>query len=283
MAWDSGLEGNDYDYFSPSTNPDFYQVRDVFRKWTLNEAGDYSGSPYNRGEPFDFSKIFQGESCVCRRRRFWPALTTDSQGRSLGYFLQVSYDNGLNWWQYLDAFNTLRDECGVWLSSERLGMELWDALLRGGLRFRITASVISDQRLRAAVADGPVNSVAPVCDCVLNLPRRFKFCKVTDQSIFAGVTDPMLGEPLEADDTQALYEYVRNAAQISPQTIETAEIKTTFLSFDYQLGDRITTSGGGRDLLSVRNDNRSLCRISEVRMDFVNQCTNLKTIRSRKI
>ena len=282
MAWDGNLESNGYDYFSPSTNPDFYQVRDVYRKWTLNEAGDYSGPPYYRGDAFDFSKVFQSNNYVHHRRRFWPALTTDSQGRSLGYYLHVSYDNGLTWWQYLDAFNTLTDECGVWLSGERLGTELWDALLKGGLRFRITASVISDERLSAAVADGPVDSVAPVVEHILTLPKQFKYCKVSGQSIFANSMDPMLGVPNEVDDSEALYEFVRKAAEKSPEMIEMAEIQTPYLSLDYRLGDRVSTSPESRDMLCCRRDNRSQSRIERVHMDFQKQCTNLKIIRTRK-
>ena len=155
-AWDPADEDTDYDKFSPSTNPDFHQVKDVYRKWCLNEAGDYSGAPYNRGDAFDFSKIFESNSFARRRRRFWPALTTDKQGKSLGYYLQVSFDNGLHWWQYLYAFNSLLYECGVWLSSDRLDVSTWIAALKGVLKFRITASVISEERLSCVVADGPV-------------------------------------------------------------------------------------------------------------------------------
>jgi len=119
--------------FWPSTNPDFYQVKDVYRKWCLNEAGDYCGAPYNQGDAFDFSKIFGSSDFIRRRRRFWPTLTTDKQGKSLGYFLQVSFDDGLHWWQYLHAFNILLDECGVWLSSDRLDVDTWVAALKGVL------------------------------------------------------------------------------------------------------------------------------------------------------
>ncbi|MFQ6036435.1 MAG: hypothetical protein ACE5NM_11415, partial [Sedimentisphaerales bacterium] len=125
-AWDPADQDTNYYKFSPSTNPDFYQVKDVYRKWTLNEAGDYSGPPYNQGQAFDFSRIFGSSNFAYRRRRFWPALTADKQGRSLGYFLQVSYD-GQNWWQYLYAFDNLLDECGIWLSSELLDMNTWVA------------------------------------------------------------------------------------------------------------------------------------------------------------
>jgi len=282
-AWDQSLEDTDYDRFSPSTNPDFYQVKDVYRKWCLNEAGQYSGAPHNQGEAFDFSGIYQSSNFVCRRRRFRPTLTADKQGRSLGYFLQVSYDNGLHWWQYLYAFNILLDECGLWLSSDRLDMDTWVAALNGVLRFRITASVISDERLSAVVADGPIDSVAPVIQHVITLPRQFKYRKVSDQSIFAGADDGTLGTPDEVDDSDALYEFVRHAAAASSEIIEAVDVQTPSLAFDYRVGDRISTSPESRDLLACRNDGRSTSNIVRVRMDFEKQCTNLKIVRKRNL
>jgi len=280
-AWDSSLEDTDYDKLSPTTNPDFYQVKDVYRKWCLNEAGQYSGSPYNQGDAFDFSKIFQSNNFVQRHRRFHPILTTDKLGRSLGYYLQVSYDNGQSWWQYLYAFNILLDECGVWLSSDQLDIETWIAALRGFLRFRITASVVSDERLSAAVTDGPVNSTAPVVEHVMTLPRQFKYRKVSDQSTFAGATDETLGVPDEIDDSIALYEFVRHTAETSHEAIETFDIQTPSLMLDYQVGDIVSTSPESRDLLACRSDNRSTSRIVRVQMDLEKQYTNLKIVRQR--
>lgn len=280
-AWDSSDEDTDYDKFSPSTNPDFVRVKDVYRKWCLNEAGDYSGSPYNQGQAFDFSRIFGTSNFAVRRRRFWPALTTDKQGKSLGYFLQASFDDGLHWWQYLYAFNNLLNECGVWLSSDQLDVDTWIAALKGVLRFRITASVISDERLSCEVADGPVNSVAPVVEHVITLPRQFKYRRVSGKSIFANTSDEWLGEPDIVDDSTTLYEFVCKKAQASPEIIETVDVQTPYLAFDYRVGDRVTTSPESRDLLSCRSDNRSLSWIERVQMDFKNQCTNLKIIRQR--
>ncbi len=280
-AWDSGLEDTDYDIFSPSTNPGFYQVKDVYRKWCLNEAGDYSGQPYNQGDAFDFSKVFEGESFAHSRRRFWPSLSADEQCKSLGYFLEVSYDGGVNWWQYLYAFNNLLNECGIWLSSDQLDVDTWVASLKGVLNFRITASVTSDERVSATVADGPVNSTIPVVDHLITLPRQFKYRKVSVQSIFAGGTNDGLGVADEVDNTNALYEYVRHKAQGSGEIIESVDVQTPYLAFDYSLGDRVSTSPQSRDLLSVRSDNRSTSTISRVQMDFAKQCTNLKIIRKR--
>ncbi|MCJ7755241.1 MAG: hypothetical protein MUP13_11815, partial [Thermoanaerobaculales bacterium] len=147
---------------------------------------------------------------------------------------------------------------------ERLDTDIWDALIKGGLRFRITASVISDEKLSAAVADGPVDSVVPVIKRLLILPRQFKYCKVSDQSIFVNSTDPMLGVQNEVDDSEALYEFVRQAAKSSPEVIETAEIQTPYLVLDYRVGDKINTSPESRDLLSCRRDNRSQSQIAQV-------------------
>ncbi len=280
-AWEPVGEDTNYDKFSPSTNADFYQVKNVYRKWCLNEAGDYSGEPYNQGDAFSFSKNFQSSNFVYRRRRFWPALTTDKQGKSLGYFLQVSFDNGLHWWQYLYAFNNLLDECGVWLSSDQLDVDTWVAALKGVLKFRITASVISDERLTCMAADGPVNSTSPVVEHIITLARQFKYRKVSSQSIFVNSSDNMLGMPDEIDDTTALYEFVRKKAQTESEIIETADIQTPYLAFDYQVGDKVTSSPESRDLLGIKSDNRSVSLIERAQMDFKNQCTNLKIIRKR--
>ncbi|MBN1805309.1 MAG: hypothetical protein JW837_08670 [Sedimentisphaerales bacterium] len=279
-AWDGSLEDINYDKFSPSTNPDFYQVKDVYRKWCLNEAGDYSGQPYNRGDAFDFTGIFDSGKFARRRRRFWPALTGDKQGKSLGYFLEVSFDAGLSWWQYLYAFNILPDECGLWLSSDQLDVDTWSAALQGDLKFRLTASVVSDERLTCIVSDGPVNSAAAVVEHIITLPRQFKHCRISDKSIFANSSDEALGEPDEVDDTDALYEFIRHKAA-SSAIIETFDIRTPFLAFDYRVGDIVTTEPQSRDLLSVKCDNRSTSRITRVKMDFKKQCTRLKIVRQR--
>ena len=282
-AWDGSLENVIYDNFSPSTNYDFYQVKDIYRKWCLNEAGDYSGTPYNRGDAFDFSRIFGSGNLARRCRRFRPALTTDKQGKSLGYFLEVSFDNGQNWWQYLHAFNILLDECGLWLSSDQLDVDTWVAALKGVLKFRITASVVSDERLTCTVSNGPVNSSIPVIEHIITLPRQFKYRKVSDKSIFANSNQDGLGTADEVDDTDALYEFVRHKAATSAGTIETVDIQTPFLAFDYRVGDIISTSPESRDLLSCRSDNRSQSRIERVQMDFKKQCTNLRIIRQRSL
>ena len=281
-AWDPALEDTDYEKFSPLTNEEFGQVRDVYRKWCLNEAGDYSDEPYNQGEAFDFSRIFESGNFVNHRRRFWPALSSDKAGRSLGYVLQVSYDNGQHWWPYMYAFNNLLDECGIWLSGEQLDTNVWFAALKGVLKFRVTASVVSDERLTCTMADGPVNSVADTIDHIVTLPQRFKYRKVSNKSILINSTGENIGKPDEVDDSAALRNYVRQLADSSSAIIETIDVKTPYLTFDYHPGDRIVTSPESRDLLCCKLDNRSIHWIERVHMDFVGQCTNLRILRRRR-
>jgi len=282
-AWDPSLEDTDYDKFSPSTNPEFYQVKDVYRKWCLNEAGQYSDTPYNQGDAFDFTRVFGTKDFVERRRRFHPALSTDKLGRSLGYLVQISFgDVQDNWWQYLHAFNILLDECGIWLSSDQLDVQTWYAALQDNLRFRITASVVSDQRLASSISDGPINSTAPVVDHVMTLPRQFKYRKVSAQSIFANATYDTVGTADEVDDSSALRQFVRRMAATSSEVVETFDVQTPSLSFDYQLGDLVTSSPESRDLLACRSDNRSRNQIARVQMDFRKQCTKLAIVRRRE-
>jgi len=278
-AWDPSLEDTDYDRFSPLTNPQFAEVRDVYRRWCLNEAGDYSGEPYNRGQTFDFSHIFGTDAYARRRRRFWPALSCNRQGQSLGYHLEVSYD-GVHWWPYMYAFNNLLDQCGIWLSSERLDLDTWIAALKGVLRFRITASVVSDERLTCSLADGPIHSAVPVVEHVIRA-EKFRYRKVTSHSIFAAAAGSAAGAN-EVDDSAELYRYLRQkAAAAGVQVLGRAKLRTAYLTFVYDVGDRVCHGHESRDVLNRRAD-ETINLIERVRMDFTRQQTELNIVRQKQ-
>ncbi|MCD6392263.1 MAG: hypothetical protein J7M40_02010 [Planctomycetes bacterium] len=268
-AWDSSLEGAPQSDYSPSTNPDFDAVRDVYRKWCLNEAGDYAGTP------FDFGSIFERAPFLQRRRTFGKAMSTDSEGESLGYYLEASYNDGVTWQEYVDSFDVLDDECGVWLADDELSEDVWTAIGAGTLKFRITASVACDERLTVAVADGPVNSAVEVIDHVLDLSGRFEFAKVSGKSIFYNSASS------EVDDSEALHGYVRNLCETHEAIIETIDVETPVAGLYYNCGDGVTCSPDSRDVLGVRRDGRSLFWIERVAMDFQKQQTKLRILRRR--
>lgn len=275
-AWDSSLEDDDYELFCPSTNPDFVGVRDVYRCWSLNEAGWYSDAPYNRGDAFDFSKIFEGEDYSKKPRRFLPCLSCDRQGESMGYFLEVSCDGGTQWHQYQHAFDVLTNQCAVRFSDDRLDEEIFAAAVANLLRVRITATVISDQKVSVSCADGPLESACPVSEHILHLPGQYKYNVVCTTSIFYGSEAGIAGF---ADDTQQLYAALRDMANRRTQHVETMDIKTPYLEIGCQAGDIVEASYDGRDILGLRSESCGAARIERVSMDFVNQCTRMKIAR----
>jgi hypothetical protein len=248
----------------------------------LNEAGDYIASPYNQGDAFDFSDIFENSSYIRRKRKFMSCLSCGQSGTSLGYYLEVSYTNGGYWWPYMASFKVLTDECGIWLSIEQFDTDMWFAILKGVLKFRITASVMSDERINFAVADGPVNSTAEAVDKIITLPRRFKYRKVSPESIFADKSGGNLGVADETDDTQLLVEYARGLSDLNRSQIERLKIKTLLLSNIFSPGDRIITSPDSRDILGVGYDGRSFCFVEKVEMNFAEQQTILTAVKKRK-
>jgi hypothetical protein len=281
-AWDPALEENDYDRYSPISNENFNEVRDVYRKWCLNEAGGYSVSPYNQGPAFDFSKIFEEDSFLRQRRRFLPALTCSKDGTSIGYYLEISYTGGSRWWSYMSSFKILLDQCGIWLSAEQLDADVWFAILKGLLKFRITASVCADERINFTVADGPVNSTVEVVDKVITLPRRFKYQKVSPYSTFVNNSDESFSSANQKDDTELLVEFAQGLSESGGFKTELLQIKTMVLSPFFNPGDRVKTCADSRDILGVKYDNRSICWLEKIEMDFTNQQTILTAVKKRK-
>ena len=141
--------------------------------------------------------------------------------------------------------------------------------------------MISDERLCCEVADGPVGSTIPVTEQVFTLPSRFKYRKVTSQSIFANLSDGSLGQPDEVDDSEGLYEFIRYKVLDDSDAAEVTEVKMPYLLFDYRIGDRVGTSPESQDVLSIRADNQSISWVDRVHMDFQKQCTSLKIVRQR--
>ncbi len=275
-GWNPALESNDYDRYSPVTNDNFNQVRDVWRKWVLNEAGDYSGEPYNQGSAFDFMKIFEGGKYLRTRRRFLPCLSCGNDGGSFGYYLEMSYTNGSYWWPYMSSFKVLLDQCGIWLSVEQFDSDMWFAILKGMLKVRITASVMADERIAYTVCDGAINSIREVADNVITLPRRFKYQKVSPWSVLKG------NPSNEIDDTMAMAEFANNLCCSSSAVSEDLQIKTMTLNPYFRPGDRIVSSPDCSDVLDVLYDSRNICTIEKVYADYARQQTIITAVKKRK-
>jgi len=232
-GWDDALASYDPDDFSPRTNADFDSVRDVFRKWVLNEAGDYTGPPYDRGAPPALSAVFEDAPYVRRRRRFLPCLSRDTLSRSRGVYVEISFDSGASWEQMTLAARVLRDECGIYLTEDTLPPRYLAAAMRGQVRLRATATLESDSRLAAEYA-GDSTADLPGRTRHVHVPAGYRFRRVAPTSRFYGE-----GGADEADDTERLDDLVRAAWEADRRAPAPARIEIPYLAFGHRVGERI--------------------------------------------
>ncbi len=232
-GWDDALATSDPDDFSPRTNADFDTVRDVFRKWVLNEAGDYTGSPYGRGAPPDLSGVFEDAPYVRRRRRLLPCLSRDAPGRSRGVYVEISLDGGASWEQTTLAARVLRDECGIYLSEDPLPPRYLAAAMRDEVRVRVTAALESDSRLAAEYA-GEDAADLPGHTRHVHVPAGYRFRRVASTSRFYGD-----GGADEADDAARLDDLVRAAWEADRRAPALARIEMPYLAMGHRVGERI--------------------------------------------
>ncbi|MCX5672311.1 MAG: hypothetical protein NTU94_13420 [Planctomycetota bacterium] len=239
-GWDDSLATYVPEDFSPSANPDFADVRDVFRRWALNEAGDYSAAPYNRGPAPVFSSLFEGALYVRRRRRFLPCLSRDVLGRSRGVYTEVSLDGGTTWEQMNLATRVLTDECGLYLTEDPLPSRYLAAAMRGLVRIRVTATVESDACLSAERAEaGPADR--PGRTRHLSVPAGYRFRQVASTSRFYGQ-----GGADETDDTAKLQDLVDAAYEADRRVPAPACIEVPYLAMGHRPGERILGVRGRR-------------------------------------
>ncbi len=272
-AWNPEFEGgSSQDYSTASSS--FGLVKDVYRKWCLNEAGDYTPLPYGQGEPFDFTRVFETSEFLSRRRRFYGAISYDSDGQSIGYYLEVSYNDGQDWEQYSGQFQVLKNQCGIWLSTGEFETSIWDALQADDFRVRITASVESDERLTCEYTDGPVNSTVEVQEHILS-NGAFEYRKVSCDSMFAGSAY----EADEVDDTASLMGYIRQHCHNNTSVIEDVAVETSYVMTGFQPGDRVVSSPESMALLNAGHDGRSRLWIEKVCIDFDKQSTQLEMVK----
>jgi len=239
-GWDDSLATYTPEDFSPTTNPDFAAVHDVFRKWVLNEAGDYSDTPYNRGLAWDFSGLFEGPLYVRRRRRFLPCLSRDGLGRSRGVYAEVSLDGGATWQQMSLAARVLADECGLYLTGDPLPNRYLAAAMRGLVSVRVTATVESDSCLSAErEEDGPADR--PGRTRHLSVPAGYRFRQVAATSRFYGQ-----GGADDADDTARLQELVDAAYAADRRSPAPTRIEIPYLALGHRPGERLLGVRGRR-------------------------------------
>jgi len=112
-------------------------LRTVGRRWSLNESGRYSPSPFDRGAPFDFSQVISAQYVLDddgRRlygpfnRQLLPCLTRDKDSlTSVGIGVEFSFDSGATWQVIPCSIASLPDEAGILIAEPNLADMLDEA------------------------------------------------------------------------------------------------------------------------------------------------------------
>lgn len=128
---------NSLDFFKYHHAQGDSYLRDVGRKWALNESGKYTGGDYDRGPIFDFAAVGISDDYIRGpvsvefpdgkrlygpfNRAFLPCLTFDKDSlNSVGIRAQWSCDGGTTWQELTCPMDILDGEAGIRLSIPNL-------------------------------------------------------------------------------------------------------------------------------------------------------------------
>ncbi len=155
----------------------------VWRKWVLNEAGDYNGTREDIGEtPFNFQSL-AASAWLTRRRRFEPCLTLNDdgspQGGAGGVFVEW-YDVTAGEWYPVDMLGPegrqvriLEKECGIYFDGALPPLEIM--LQASGAKVRVTATVASDRRMSVELNRAGRSLLADAKEEVVDVGSKYKF------------------------------------------------------------------------------------------------------------
>jgi hypothetical protein len=186
----------------------------------------------------------------------------------------VSYDGGESWGPYGGAFNILLEECGIYLSSNQLDPQVWAAIYDDKLRFRITASIDSDETLEAIICDGPVDCTRGVRTVIFDLGNEYKYRQVRSGSIFAGSSAIETGPPDVVDDSENIRGQLREQLARVRQDELAGTVKLTFVRPEVWPGDVVRQiSGRGVDLRQWGGPGEALPQVDKVQITLADQWT----------
>lgn len=193
---------------------DFAKYKTTGRLWVLNESGEFD-SDYGRANggyavwqaaayasAYDFHlkcEVPFGENrdtgdddiaLVARRRKMLPLLSLGPDGLEVPPVVEASWDSGTTWFPYSGAVKIMPDRCAIWLGDANLATvvpkgaavtatyanySVWEAIVRGVFRLRVTFCIETDQRVYEEAAQVDKAWVPLPRHTVLSVPERYRF------------------------------------------------------------------------------------------------------------
>lgn len=280
------------------TDENFAATKDVWRRWVLNEAGDYIGVRSEIDGIFTdaFRAALQDEygdtiwdEFVPRRRKFEPTLTLKSDGTPIGEHgsgIEIEVRNA-NYdaenpeqapeWLPIGGWGVqvLEHECGIYFDGDMPPLAKWEELTgatREDMRLRVTATIVADKRLEARAVkqeDSPNPEVVPL---LIDAPTKFRHQERSPLSKYHGTDRPSL----EAIDTAAIGDFSERVREIwdlmdvggpiQLDGLDAADDGTT-----YQVGQRVKGILGKNLSFEAKDDSEEYPQIVAIERNVMNQ------------
>lgn len=251
----------------------YAQYCDVSRLWVLNEDGRCDGEMYNRNPPFDAYRPFdfagvlaEGETTsggwTRRGRPLAPALTRGLDGRSLGVYVEVSFDSGNTWVQPVGSVSIMKDRAAIHFDVDNPTritppgihaaiQNMWYAIVDQTFRVRVTGVIESDERLVSEFGPGGLESpTVHVNSRVICRPQSLRFVSRSVGS--SQFCDSPIFDADERDDSAAVAELARWLASTHQDRQVRVAPAIPWIETGYAIGDRVTEITGRSVRFSTR-------------------------------
>lgn len=262
---------------------------DAWRRWVLNEAGDYAGTrptvdaerPWleiKDGDWFDVRPLLDTAD-VPRRRKFERPLTFDKRTNERVNILVQAWDPDADTWNHIGGWSPLEHECGIYFDGDKPPDDL--VKLGDDARLRITACLVSDIRDEALATRRPESPNGADVELVLDLGDRFfsRTRQKTGDYKSTLIVDPDdETESDERDDHEALVEYAEKVREVEDAARLTANLTLKGIQTAYEIGQLVTKVDGRNIELNrfgagVRE--KKYLQIVRIEFDFQRQETRL--------
>ena len=282
---DEPLEDLKYSKVTQSENPD---KKNAWRKWVLNEAGDYIDTRPEIMAAFT-PEVFSSLQAVGllkwflpRRRKFLPTLTRNDQktapiGETNGLYVEYKdYDGS---WRSAKKWGLkpLETECGLYFDGEDIPEELYDQGQYGVLR--VTATIEADYRLTTTAFKQGSSPLFDTKEAYIDLSESYQQRVVLPGSKYASGTNN-----LATDDATALESFVESLRERFDQLDIPGGVVLEGVDWFpyYHPGDRVRGVQGKNISFEVKAGSGQYPQIVSVTLDIVAQKTILQLQRFRE-
>lgn len=207
------------------TAPDFSTRKDAWRRWVLNEAGDYIGlrpeidgvftSAFRTALEAEYTDLIWAEF-VPRRRKMLPTLTLGDDHKPIGEHrgIVIEYRNTTEAaWRPIGNWGAqiIDNECAIYFDGELPPTEYeFKVEDRANIRLRATFTLVSDKRLEATSLHDGISPQPDVAPLLIDAPQKFRHQEVSPISQYYASGRPTL----TAVDTTAIAAFADRVRQV---------------------------------------------------------------------